>query len=82
MLYVDITFGTHGDSGDVTTFCRETVLQVLVVLLKKIVSLHLSLHFQQWSDYRLRWDPKEIGVETIRLPVSKIWAPDIAFFNE
>ncbi|XP_061033272.1 neuronal acetylcholine receptor subunit alpha-6 isoform X1 [Eubalaena glacialis] len=35
-----------------------------------------------WNDYKLRWDPVEYdGIETLRVPVEKIWKPDIVLYN-
>ena len=37
---------------------------------------------QTWNDLMLTWDPHEFGgVEEIRIPVSKIWKPDIVLYN-
>jgi len=36
----------------------------------------------QWNDINLRWEESEYGnIESIRLPTSKIWTPDIMLFN-
>lgn len=35
-----------------------------------------------WSDYKLKWEPKEYGnVTTIELPHKNLWRPDILLFN-
>ncbi|CAD5118370.1 DgyrCDS7081 [Dimorphilus gyrociliatus] len=35
-----------------------------------------------WYDIFLKWDPKEYnGVETVRIPSSDIWTPDIVLYN-
>ncbi|OQV19795.1 Acetylcholine receptor subunit beta-like 1 [Hypsibius exemplaris] len=35
-----------------------------------------------WNDTRLRWDPaKHGGVTCLRLPVEKVWQPDVALTN-
>jgi hypothetical protein len=36
----------------------------------------------EWVDSRLSWDPtKYNGVETIRLPPSSVWVPDVTLYN-
>ncbi|CAJ0573852.1 unnamed protein product, partial [Mesorhabditis spiculigera] len=36
----------------------------------------------RWSDYQLRWDPRDYGgVSTIHVPPQKVWLPDIVLFN-
>lgn len=43
--------------------------------------LHASL--QEWSDYKLRWDPAEFdNVTSIRVPSEMIWIPDIVLYNK
>ncbi|KAI5940845.1 Neuronal acetylcholine receptor subunit alpha-6 [Manis javanica] len=35
-----------------------------------------------WNDYKLRWDPVDYGgIETLRVPVDRIWKPDIVLYN-
>ncbi|XP_062489766.1 neuronal acetylcholine receptor subunit alpha-2-like, partial [Pezoporus occidentalis] len=37
---------------------------------------------QEWSDYKLRWDPAEFdNVTSIRVPSEMIWIPDIVLYN-
>ncbi|KAM7062063.1 LOW QUALITY PROTEIN: neuronal acetylcholine receptor subunit alpha-2 [Acridotheres tristis] len=37
---------------------------------------------QEWSDYKLRWDPAEYdNVTSIRVPSEMIWIPDIVLYN-
>ncbi|NXM66084.1 ACHA2 protein, partial [Serilophus lunatus] len=37
---------------------------------------------QEWSDYKLRWDPLEFdNVTSIRVPAEMIWIPDIVLSN-
>ncbi|PAA61704.1 hypothetical protein BOX15_Mlig004863g1 [Macrostomum lignano] len=36
----------------------------------------------EWTDYHLRWDPKnESGIEVLHIPTKDIWLPDIALYN-
>jgi len=37
---------------------------------------------QTWTDVMLKWDPRLYGgVQQIRVPVGKIWKPDIVLYN-
>lgn len=37
---------------------------------------------QEWSDYKLKWDPSEYGgIESINVPAEQIWIPDIVLYN-
>lgn len=41
------------------------------------------LTLQMWTDYGLRWDPKEYGdIKVVRLPYDQIWRPDIFLYNK
>ncbi|GCC39190.1 hypothetical protein chiPu_0022832, partial [Chiloscyllium punctatum] len=36
-----------------------------------------------WTDYRLRWDPKDYsGIDVLRIPCGKVWLPDIVLLNK
>jgi len=36
-----------------------------------------------WKDFRLMWDPAQYeGIESMRVPGSKIWRPDFSFYNQ
>ena len=38
---------------------------------------------QEWSDYKLRWNPAEFdNVTSIRVPSEMIWIPDIVLYNK
>lgn len=38
---------------------------------------------QQWSDYRLRWDPEEYdNIQLLRVPSTMVWLPDIVLENK
>lgn len=40
------------------------------------------LCLQEWNDLLLKWAPDEFGgVDTVRVPPSKIWTPDIVLYN-
>ncbi|XP_012379014.2 neuronal acetylcholine receptor subunit alpha-2 [Dasypus novemcinctus] len=37
---------------------------------------------QEWSDYKLRWNPGDFGnVTSLRVPSEMIWVPDIVLYN-
>ncbi|KTF82178.1 hypothetical protein cypCar_00030096, partial [Cyprinus carpio] len=37
---------------------------------------------QEWTDYRLVWDPNEYeGIKKLRIPSQHIWLPDIVLYN-
>ncbi|XP_061204720.1 acetylcholine receptor subunit gamma isoform X1 [Neopsephotus bourkii] len=41
-----------------------------------------SVPWQQWSDYRLRWDPEEYdNIQLLRVPSTMVWLPDIVLEN-
>jgi len=38
--------------------------------------------FQTWNDMLLRWNPELFGgVDHVRVPVERIWTPDIVLYN-
>lgn len=38
---------------------------------------------QEWTDYKLRWDPEEYGgVSTLYVPSEQIWLPDLVLYNK
>lgn len=38
---------------------------------------------QQWSDYRLRWDPEKYdNIQLLRVPSTMVWLPDIVLENK
>jgi len=38
--------------------------------------------YQTWNDFQLRWQPERFGnVSTTRVPISKLWFPDIVVMN-
>ena len=39
--------------------------------------------FQEWKDYKFKWDPSEYGgVTEIYVPSEHIWLPDIILYNK
>ncbi|KAK5899920.1 hypothetical protein CesoFtcFv8_009347 [Champsocephalus esox] len=48
---------------------------------EQIMTTNLWL-FQEWNDYRLRWDPEQYeGIKKLRIPSKHIWLPDIVLYN-
>lgn len=44
---------------------------------------HTCLLFQEWNDYKLKWNPDEYGgVDTLHVPSEHIWLPDIVLYNK
>ena len=42
----------------------------------------MSSNFKTWEDHFLKWNPRNFGgLETIRIPASEIYTPDIVLFN-
>jgi len=42
-----------------------------------------SLCFQEWNDYKLKWNPDDYGgVDTLHVPSEHIWLPDIVLYNK
>jgi hypothetical protein len=45
--------------------------------------LCLLVLLQEWSDYKLKWNPDDYGgVETLHVPSEHIWLPDIVLYNK
>lgn len=38
---------------------------------------------KEWSDIKLKWEPKEYGgVKRLYVPSQEIWLPDIVLYNK
>ncbi|XP_021574779.1 neuronal acetylcholine receptor subunit alpha-10 [Carlito syrichta] len=47
----------------------------------QVLTLYLWIR-QEWTDAYLRWDPNAYGgLDTIRIPSSLVWRPDIVLYN-
>ena len=47
----------------------------------QVLTLVLWEEFK-WSDYKMRWDPREYGgIQQVRLPSGALWKPDVLLFN-
>lgn len=41
------------------------------------------LAVQEWTDYKLRWNPDDYGgITSIRVPSESIWLPDIVLYEK
>uniref|UniRef100_A0A667WW23 Cholinergic receptor, nicotinic, beta 5a n=1 Tax=Myripristis murdjan TaxID=586833 RepID=A0A667WW23_9TELE len=69
-------------SQQVTISIQVSLSQLISVNEREqIMTTNLWL-FQEWNDYRLRWDPdKYEGIKKLRIPSKHIWLPDIVLYN-
>uniref|UniRef100_A0A3Q1JI11 Uncharacterized protein n=1 Tax=Anabas testudineus TaxID=64144 RepID=A0A3Q1JI11_ANATE len=69
-------------SQQVTISIQVSLSQLISVNEREqIMTTNLWL-FQEWNDYRLRWDPdKYNGIKKLRIPSKHIWLPDIVLYN-
>uniref|UniRef100_A0A672GPX0 Neuronal acetylcholine receptor subunit beta-2-like n=1 Tax=Salarias fasciatus TaxID=181472 RepID=A0A672GPX0_SALFA len=68
-------------SQQVTISIQVSLSQLISVNEREqIMTTNLWL-FQEWNDYRLRWDPEKYeGIKKLRIPSKHIWLPDICCF--
>jgi len=53
-------------------------MDTAINLLSTTVWLSMS-----WMDFRLKWDPDMYGgIDTVKIPASKLWTPDIEIYTE
>ena len=51
-------------------------------LRKQVMTTNLWIE-QYWYDYKLRWNPEEYGgVNSLHVPSTHIWLPDIVLYNK
>uniref|UniRef100_A0A8C6KRG9 Cholinergic receptor, nicotinic, beta 5a n=1 Tax=Nothobranchius furzeri TaxID=105023 RepID=A0A8C6KRG9_NOTFU len=67
------------------SLCTASVLKAHFFFLQnereQIMTTNVWL-FQEWNDYRLRWDPAKYGgIKKLRIPSKLIWLPDIVLYN-
>ncbi|XP_046901114.1 neuronal acetylcholine receptor subunit beta-2 [Hypomesus transpacificus] len=69
-------------SQQVTISIQVSLSQLISVNEREqIMTTNLWL-FQEWNDYRLRWDPEKYeGIKKLRIPSKHIWLPDIVLYN-
>ena len=52
-------------------------------LLEAEKSVQLTRSLQEWTDYKLLWNPQEYGgVDRLYVPSEEIWLPDIVLYNK
>ncbi len=38
--------------------------------------------FKRWHDYQMQWKREKYGgIQTIRVPPSQVWTPDVSYVN-
>ena len=41
------------------------------------------LFLQQWNDFQLKWNKSDYGdIEKIRIPIDRLWKPDITLYTK
>lgn len=59
------------------------VEQVNIFFRKNLKLSFESGTFQEWNDYKLKWNPDDYGgVEMLHVPSEHIWLPDIVLYNK
>uniref|UniRef100_A0A3B3TVS5 Neuronal acetylcholine receptor subunit beta-2-like n=1 Tax=Poecilia latipinna TaxID=48699 RepID=A0A3B3TVS5_9TELE len=69
-------------SQQVTISIQVSLSQLISVNEREQIMTTNVWLFQEWNDYRLRWDPgKYEGIKKLRIPSKMIWLPDIVLYN-
>nr|XP_043883464.1 neuronal acetylcholine receptor subunit beta-2-like isoform X1 [Solea senegalensis] len=69
-------------SQQVTISVQLTLSQLINVNEREQIMTTNVWLFQEWNDYRLRWDPdKYEGIKKLRIPSKHLWLPDIVLYN-
>ncbi|KAJ6217019.1 hypothetical protein RDWZM_008176 [Blomia tropicalis] len=88
-LYDDLMSGYNklilpvsNNSDRLTVKLGLKLTQLIDVNLKnQIMSTNMWVT-QEWTDYKLKWDPEEYGgVSQLYVPAEQIWLPDIVLYN-
>ena len=59
------------------------IIFVWELISKSIFLIEICLMFQEWNDYKLKWNPDDYGgVDTLHVPSEHIWLPDIVLYNK
>ncbi|MED6265802.1 Neuronal acetylcholine receptor subunit beta-2, partial [Characodon lateralis] len=70
-------------SQQVTISIQVSLSQLISVNEREQIMTTNVWLFQEWNDYRLRWDPdKYEGIKKLRIPSKLIWLPDIVLYNK
>lgn len=77
VLFVQILANTFGSK---VHFASQTPL---CLVFNVTGELSLKCYPQQWTDYRLSWEPSDYyGIDVIRVPCLTVWLPDIVLENK
>ncbi|KAM8842013.1 neuronal acetylcholine receptor subunit beta-2-like [Synchiropus picturatus] len=69
-------------SQQVTISIQVSLSQLISVNEREQIMTTNVWLFQEWNDYRLRWDPEKYGgIKKLRIPSKHIWLPDIVLYN-
>ncbi|KAK2156413.1 hypothetical protein LSH36_214g04021 [Paralvinella palmiformis] len=70
--------------SDVITVVLDTaVVKVLDLDEKQHVLTTNGWIYHEWHDFQLEWNPQDYGgLKRIRIPVERLWVPDIVLFNK
>ncbi|XP_055014033.1 LOW QUALITY PROTEIN: neuronal acetylcholine receptor subunit beta-2-like [Boleophthalmus pectinirostris] len=69
-------------SQQVTISIQVSLSQLISVNEREQIMTTNVWLFQEWNDYRLRWDPEKYGgIKKLRIPSKLIWLPDIVLYN-
>ncbi|KAH9389978.1 D-arabinose 1-dehydrogenase (NAD(P)(+)) [Tyrophagus putrescentiae] len=72
----------QNNSEKLTVKLGIKLTQLIDVNLKnQIMSTNMWV-IQEWTDYKLKWDPEEYGgVSELYVPAEQIWLPDLVLYN-
>ncbi|XP_076334111.1 acetylcholine receptor subunit alpha-like 1 isoform X1 [Tachypleus tridentatus] len=88
-LYDDLMSGYNrlvrpvSNNSDTLTVRMDLKLSQLIDVNMKnqIMTTNMWVN-QEWSDHKLKWDPREYGgVRQLYVPAEQIWLPDIVLYN-
>lgn len=79
--YDSNTLPTNNTSDTIYVDVRNNLIQLVnvdILRQKLTVSLWLEL---SWIDRFLQWNKTDFPIETLSLPLTDVWKPDISFYN-
>lgn len=88
-LMTDLLFNYSSFVRPVLSYDNQMIVNFRLILLN-IHELDEARHTlksevffrQNWTDYQLQWNPKDYdGIKSIRIPIEKIWNPQIVLHN-
>jgi len=81
-LLSPITKETHDATDALLLNFGVSVISLDMDTARKLLSTTAWLRMS-WMDFRLKWDPDMYGgIETVKIPASKLWTPDIEIYTE